>query len=556
MRGVAAASADFPAFLFVIEADPLAMRADSRHYLDFAMVAREAVGAIDGQAADSWVGSDGDLYRRRRADYAPTLTQAGTAFQSFAEAVGTAASDIEDKRTAMTRLGAQARETWQRLRTAQQVADAATQQTHPGVLGGITGLFAPASPQDQRVTALEYEWEALLRKAALLRDEVRVIGADFTRVIDAIPPPPSSLRVPSGTSLADAAAWPENLMPAAVTSRVVRSVDASLSYGIGGGTGGIRSEIEALENGEFIVRVIKQATGELGAGTDDLLPGVERIDPGFSGTVGDTPVIQKPGGELSGSGRSEMGVVKRVGSLTEAKLFIGWATVTSAAGVTPQAWNLASGADGHLVTVGGQADIEAGVAAGGYGAGVNADGGVATTVERWDDGSGSVAAVGAWGAGAWATARHPVTGRPAEVAGTREKSRTATLRWNADGAWSMSLATRKTTANGSTETTATTRLTPGEMAAAKKVAMAPPIKGIVNPPPEVESVVHRLASAKPDSEGVREGSVAYTEEVYEVDGRTHGGEASAANIGAGAQFSVDEEHLVSRNGAAVSAPAR
>jgi hypothetical protein len=152
----------FPAASFAVEGSPEAVRETGRGYGRFATTAGQAAADLRGLESGTWIGSEGDLFRARVAELPPHLDTAHGAFAQVARALDGFADALAAAQGRMSGIGADAEQTYSRLRAAQDGQD---QPRVERLQGDFDGHLATAAGVRGQVLAAAQQAAQAIRAA-------------------------------------------------------------------------------------------------------------------------------------------------------------------------------------------------------------------------------------------------------------------------------------------------------------------------------------------------------------------------------------------------------
>lgn len=198
--------AGFPSALFTIEDDPGALTESAARYRPLALQAAATRETLAATRVDSWTGSEGDLFRTRRASYEPMMATAQQVFTAFHTALTTFAADLTTIRSRMAQLRLHAEGVWVRLQSAKTaqaqttaalasatttaVASAANPGGAMAAASAMSMAQAAASDAAARASAAQAEWDECVRQADTLHTELRTAADRTAAIIRGLQQPP------------------------------------------------------------------------------------------------------------------------------------------------------------------------------------------------------------------------------------------------------------------------------------------------------------------------------------------------------------------------------
>ena len=239
-----ACRADFPRHLFTIDSRPEAMRASAEGYRSVAARAAEWDSRLTQATAASWVGTEGDTFRRARGAYHPMLRAAQEAFTGLHREIDRCATSIDYAIRRMDVVRPAAEDAWYRLQEARAAADAlaAGLDARSG-----THLFSGVGDTPQ-VAALRRSYDLLAEEAATLRRRVGEAAAEAVTAIGRLTPP-AAVPQPGGDPYGPT-----------VVSRDTYEVEGTAKYELV--KGGVRYQVEQvhLSDGRWCTRLTQLAS--------------------------------------------------------------------------------------------------------------------------------------------------------------------------------------------------------------------------------------------------------------------------------------------------------
>ncbi|WP_096807367.1 hypothetical protein [Mobilicoccus massiliensis] len=247
-----ASIAALPEALFHIDASPAALRASAVAYGVFASHAVGAQQAVESLTVPSWAGSEGELYRRRLASYAPMPAAAQESFARLHRVVDELAGRLEDLDRRMTVLRGAARIAWQRWDEARayllaRAGDNPLLRLDPTLSGPGPTFRLPGLPPG--VGDLRREYEAYEEQARHLHRLVAQAAQEAATAIDLVSTPPEMPAPVSSTAVAGSAFGPS------VVGRTTSRLLLGGTVGAVAGEFGAETQVVELSDGTWETRV-------------------------------------------------------------------------------------------------------------------------------------------------------------------------------------------------------------------------------------------------------------------------------------------------------------
>lgn len=208
--GVRACTA-FPEALFTIEGDPHLIEADSQAAGKVAGAAVDAEHALRSKRLDSWVGSEGEMYRWQLDRYPAMVVSAHRVYARLASLLQTFADVMGAKQAQMRRLRVEAEHVWASLQAAQAAAaiaagdvtsahEAATTLPRGGdprvvmdaAAARVERAEASLAAARSRVSRVQAQWQDCLDRAEKLQRDMGHAAGTATQGILATAQPPQA----------------------------------------------------------------------------------------------------------------------------------------------------------------------------------------------------------------------------------------------------------------------------------------------------------------------------------------------------------------------------